>query len=124
MVTTDAMSDLELARKVLRIEAEAILGLVDRLDERVRRRAVDAAARLPRARHPDRHGQVGHHLPEDRRDALEHRHAGVLPAPRRGDPRRPRRAPGATTCVVALSYSGETEELLRLLETIRASARS
>ena len=33
MVTTDAMSDIELARNVLRIEAEAILGLVDRLGD-------------------------------------------------------------------------------------------
>ncbi len=51
-----------------------------------------AAARMPRPRHRHRHGQVGHHLPQDRGDALEHRHAGVLPAPGRGDSRRPRRA--------------------------------
>lgn len=34
MVTSDAMTDLELARKVLETEAAAILRLVERLDER------------------------------------------------------------------------------------------
>ncbi len=42
------------------------------------------------ARH--RHGQVGHHLPQDRGDALEHRHCRVLPSSGRSDPRRPRSA--------------------------------
>ena len=47
--------------------------------------------RLPRPRRRHRHGQVGPHLPEDRRDAREHRHAGLLPAPGRSPPRRSRR---------------------------------
>ena len=55
------------------------------------RRADTARVPGPRDRH--RHGQVGHHLPQDRGDALEHRHRGVLPASRRSDSRRPRRAP-------------------------------
>ncbi len=58
----------------------------------VRRRRA-AAAQLQGARHPHRHGQVGHHLPQDRRDADQHRHAVVLPAPGRSDSRRPRRHP-------------------------------
>ena len=37
-------------------------------------RAVAAALRVPRPRHRHRHGQVGDHLPQDRGDALEHRH--------------------------------------------------
>ncbi len=37
MVTSDAMTDLELARRVLQTEAAAILGLVDRLDARFER---------------------------------------------------------------------------------------
>ena len=82
---------LDLARTVLRTEASAILSLVDRLDERLRSRGGDAV-RVPRPRRRDRHGQVGHHLPQDRGDALEHRHRGVLSSSRRSDPRRPRHA--------------------------------
>ena len=69
--------------------------------------------------HPDRHGQVGNHLPQDRGDAVEHRHA------RRSSCTRPRPSTATsassrpTTSSIALSYSGETDELLRLLETIR-----
>ena len=94
----DSMTDerpptaLDLARKVLRTEAAAILGLVDRIDGGLRARR-PAALRVPRPRHRHRHGQVGHHLPEDRRDAVEHRHLRVVPAPGRSDPRRSRRDP-------------------------------
>ena len=102
---------------MLRIEAAAILGLVDRIDGDFER-AVAAALRVPRPRHRHRHGQVRHHLPQDRRDALEHRHIrwflhpaeaihGDLGAIREDD------------VVLALSHSGETEELIRLLESIR-----
>jgi arabinose-5-phosphate isomerase len=109
--------DIELARRVLRTEAAAILGLVERLDDRFTR--VVAMLRDCRGRvivtgmgksgiicrkiaatlsstgtaayflHPAEaiHGDLGVIQPED--------------------------------VVVALSYSGETAELLRLLETIR-----
>ncbi len=90
------MADLALARRVLETEAAAILALLPRLDERFDR-AVDPAARVPRPRHPHRHGQVRHHLPEDRGDAVEHRHAGVLSASGRSDPRRPRASSSGTT---------------------------
>ena len=104
-----AMADRALARKVLETEAAAILALVA---------ASTSGSIAPsqllrdcqRPRHPHRHGQVGHHLPQDRGDADEHRHAGVLPAS------RPKRSTAisassrATMCVVALSYSGETDE--------------
>ncbi len=119
MVTTDAMSDLELARKVLRIEAEAILGLVDRLDERVRARRSDLLLDCRGRVILTGMGKSGIICRKIAATLVQHRHAGVLPPPRRGHPRRPRRASRRTTCVVALSYSGETEELLRLLETIR-----
>jgi arabinose-5-phosphate isomerase len=111
------MPDLSLARKVLRIEAEAILGLVDRLDERFasavlilkecRGRAIvtgmgksgiiarKIAATLSSTgtpaffMHPAEaiHGDLGMIQGDD--------------------------------VVIALSQSGETAEVLRLLETIR-----
>ena len=60
-----------------------------RLDAALRRRLPRLPGlRRPRRRH--RHGQVGPHRRQDRRHAGEHRHAGVLPAPGRGQPRRPR----------------------------------
>lgn len=111
------MSDLELARKVLGIEADAIQRLVDRLDDRF----LDAVGRLQRCEgrvivtgmgksgiiarkiaatlsstgtsaffvHPAEavHGDIGAIRPDD--------------------------------VILALSYTGETVELLRLLETIR-----
>jgi arabinose-5-phosphate isomerase len=110
-------ADLSLARKVLETEAAAVLGLIDRLDERFER-AVDLLAEC-RGRvivtgmgksgiicrkiaatlsstgtpafflHPAEavHGDLGAVQPDD--------------------------------VVLAVSYSGATEELLRLLETIR-----
>ena len=80
---TPSMADLALARKVLETEAAAILALVARLDERFDARG-RAAPPVPRPRHPHRHGQVGHHLPEDRRDARR------APARRRSSCTRPR----------------------------------
>ena len=65
-----------------------------------------------------RHGQVRAHLPQDRGDALEHRHVRVVPAPRRGHPRRSRGV-RENDVIGALSHSGETDELIRLLESIR-----
>ena len=106
---------LDLARTVLRTEAPAILSLVDRLDDDFVR-AVDMLCGCRGRVDRDRHGQVGHHLPQDRGDALEHRHGGVLSSPRRGDPRRPRRGASDDDVVIALSHSGETEEVIRLLE--------
>ncbi len=114
---TTLSADLSLARKVLETEAAAVLGLIDRLDERFER-AVDLLAGC-RGRvivtgmgksgiicrkiaatlsstgtpafflHPAEavHGDLGAVQPED--------------------------------VVLAVSYSGATEELLRLLETIR-----
>ncbi len=117
MVTTDAMSDIELARNVLRIEAEAILGLVDRLGD-----PFQAAVRLLF----DCRGRVvltgmGKSGIICRKIAATlsstgtpsfflhpaeaiHGDLGVLQA---------------EDVLVALSYSGETEELLRLLETVK-----
>jgi arabinose-5-phosphate isomerase len=117
VATTDPTTELELARKVLRIEAGAILGLVDRIDA-VFTGAVDLlfgcrgrvlltgmgksgligrkiAATLSSTGtsafflHPADaiHGDLGALQPDD--------------------------------VVVALSYGGETGEILRLLETIR-----
>jgi len=117
MTTDKDLSDLELARRVLRTEAEAITGLVERLDERFtaavsvlmecRGRVIvtgmgksglicrKIAATLSSTGtpafflHPAEaiHGDLGAIQPDD--------------------------------VVLALSYSGETAELLRLLETIR-----
>jgi arabinose-5-phosphate isomerase len=117
VVTTDAMSDLELARNVLRIEADAILGLVDRLDGRF-----EAAVRLLlecRGRviltGMGKSGiicrKIAATLSSTGTPAFFlhpaeaiHGDLGVLQA---------------EDVLVALSYSGETEELLRLLETVK-----
>ena len=111
------------ARPRARPQRAADRGGRDSRAGRSARRALRArradAARVPRPRHRHRHGQVGHHLPQDRRDALEHRHA------RRSSCTRPRPSTATSACCsrttssLALSYSGETEELLRLLETIK-----
>ena len=100
-----------------RTEADAILRLVDRLDERFQR-AVDLLFELPRPRHRHRHGQVRHHR---RKIAATLSSTGtpaffLHPAEAvHGD----LGVVQADDVVVALSYSGETDELLRLLETIR-----
>ena len=111
------MADRSLARKVLETEAAAILALVDRLDDRF-----DAAVRLLRQCTgrviPTGMGKSGiicrkiaATLTSTGTPALFlhpaeaiHGDLGVI----RGD-----------DVIVALSYSGETDELLRLLETIR-----
>jgi arabinose-5-phosphate isomerase len=115
--TTDPTTELELARKVLRIEAAAILGLVDRVDDaftsavgllflcrgRVLLTGMGKSGLIGRKiaatlsstgtsaffLHPADaiHGDLGALQPDD--------------------------------VVVALSYGGETGEILRLLETIR-----
>ena len=79
-----------LAERVLRLEAEAILAPHARGSTSASWRAVELLARLPRARHRHRHGQVGPDRAQDRRDAREHRDARLLPPPRRGRARRPR----------------------------------
>jgi len=111
------MSDLELARKVLRTEAEAILGLIDRVDE-----TFSAAVRLLL----DCRGRVivtgmGKSGIIARKIAATFSSTGtpaffLHPAEAvHGD----LGALQADDVVVALSHTGETGELLRLLETIR-----
>ena len=48
---------------------------------------------MPGARHRHRHGQVRHHLPQDRRDAGQHRHVGVFSPSGGSDARRSWRHP-------------------------------
>jgi arabinose-5-phosphate isomerase len=111
------MADRSLARKVLETEAAAILALIDRLDERF-----DAAVQLLRQctgrvilTGMGKSGiicrKIAATLTSTGTPALFlhpaeaiHGDLGVI----RGD-----------DVIVALSYSGETDELLRLLETIR-----
>jgi arabinose-5-phosphate isomerase len=111
------MSDLSLARKVLQTEAAAILALVDRLDGRF-----DQAVRLLR----DCRGRViltgmGKSGIICRKIAATLASTGtpaffLHPAEAiHGDLGVVQR----DDVVIALSYSGETDELLRLLETIR-----
>ena len=110
---------IELARRCSQTEARRHPRPGRRSSTRDFERALDAAVRVhgPRDRH--RHGQVGHHRRKICRDALEHRHVGHLPPPGRSDARRPRARSSEDDVVIALSHSGETEELVRLLEAIR-----
>jgi arabinose-5-phosphate isomerase len=109
--------DLELARKVLQIEAAAILALVERLDHRF-----DQAIRLLL----DCRGKVivtG----MGKSGIICHKIAATLSST--GTPAlflHPAEAfhgdlgvLQSSDVIIALSYSGETEELLRLLETIK-----
>jgi arabinose-5-phosphate isomerase len=111
------MPDLALARKVLRTEADAILGLVDRLDERFARAVVmlrDCKGRVI-VTGMGKSGIICRKIaatlsstgtPAFFLHPAEAIH-GDLGMVHRDD------------VVVALSHSGETDEVLRLLETIR-----
>jgi arabinose-5-phosphate isomerase len=111
------MPDLALARKVLRTEADAILGLVDRLDERFARAVVmlrDCQGRVI-VTGMGKSGIICRKIaatlsstgtPAFFLHPAEAIH-GDLGMVHRDD------------VVVALSHSGETDEVLRLLETIR-----
>lgn len=117
MATTDPMTELELARKVLRIEADAILGLVDRVDAAFTS-AVDLLFGC-RGRvlltGMGKSGLIGRKIAATLSstgtpafflhpaDAI-HGDLGALQS---------------ADVVVALSYGGETGEILRLIETIR-----
>lgn len=117
MVTTDAMTDIELARNVLRIEAEAILGLVDRLDGRFER-AVQLLLECQGRVILTGMGKSG---------IICRKIAATLSST--GTPAfflHPAEAIHGDLGVlqgndvlVALSYSGETDELLRLVETLK-----
>lgn len=117
MVTTDAMTDIELARNVLRIEAEAILGLLDRLDGRFERavRLLQECQGRVILTGMGKSGiicrKIAATLSSTGTPAFFlhpaeaiHGDLGVLQG---GD------------VLVALSYSGETDELLRLVETVK-----
>jgi arabinose-5-phosphate isomerase len=117
VTTTNAMTDLDLARHVMRTEAEAILGLIERLDSRFlaavqllfdcRGRVLltgmgksgiicrKIAATLSSTGTPAFFLHPAEAI---------HGDLGVLQA---------------EDVLVALSYGGETEELLRLLETVK-----
>ncbi len=117
MATTDSIAELDLARKVFRIEADAIIALIDRLDGSFTS-AVDLLA--------DCRGRVlltgmGKSGIIARKIAATLSSTGTSafflhPADAiHGDVG----ALQAEDVVVALSYGGETGEILRLLETIR-----
>ena len=117
MATTDSTAELDLARKVFRIEADAIVALIDRLDASFTS-AVDLLADC-RGRvlltGMGKSGIIGRKIAATLSstgtsafflhpaDAIH----GDLGALQTDD------------AVVALSYGGETGEILRLLETIR-----
>ena len=116
-MTQDTLTDLELARKVLRIEAAAILGLVDRVDgdfERAVQLLCDCRGRVV-VTGMGKSGIICRKIAATLSSTgtaafflhpAEAIH-GDLGAIREDD------------VVLALSQSGETEELLRLLESIR-----
>ena len=117
MVTTDPMTDLELARQVLRIEADAILQLVNRLDASF----IRAADVLQECRGRVLLTGMGKSGIISRKIAATLSSTGtpaffLHPADAiHGD----LGALQADDVIVALSYGGETHEILRLLETIR-----
>jgi arabinose-5-phosphate isomerase len=117
VVTTDAKTDIELARNVLRIEAHAILDLVDHLGDAFQ----DAVGLLLQCKGRVILTGMGKSGIICRKIAATlastgtpafflhpaeaiHGDLGVLQA---------------EDVLVALSYSGETDELLRLLETVK-----
>jgi arabinose-5-phosphate isomerase len=114
---TGAMTDLELARKVLQTEAEAILSLIGRLDQRFER-AVELLLECRGRVIVTGMGKSG---------IICRKIAATLSST--GTPAfflHPAEATHGdlgvvqgSDVVVAMSYSGETEELLRLLENIR-----
>ncbi len=84
---------LAFARDVLRIEADALDRVRERLDGTIARAAVAGPPLLGRGdRHRD--GQGGAGRAEDGRDPGLDRDPGLSAPPRRGDPRRPRADPG------------------------------
>lgn len=117
VVTTDPMTDLELARQVLQTEADAIVRLVDRLDQGFSR-AVELILEC-RGRvivtGMGKSGIIGRKIAATLSstgtpafflhpaDAI-HGDLGALQA---------------DDVVITVSYGGETDEILRLLETIR-----
>jgi arabinose-5-phosphate isomerase len=111
------MTDLELARKVLRTEADALLALIDRLDarfERAVRLLLDCKGRVILTG-MGKSGLICRKIAATLASTgtpafflhpaeAIHGDLGVL----QGD-----------DVLVALSYSGETDELLRLMETVK-----
>jgi arabinose-5-phosphate isomerase len=117
VVTTDPITDLELARQVLRTEAHAIVRLVDRLDASFTR-AVEV---LLECRGRVLATGMGKSGIISRKIAATLSSTGtpaffLHPADAiHGD----LGALQADDVVIAVSYGGETDEILRLLETIR-----
>ena len=116
-MSQSVLPDLDLARRVLRTEADAILGLIDRLDERF----AQAVLMLRDCRGRVIVTGMGKSGIISRKIAATFSSIGtpaffMHPAEAiHGDL-------GSCTrddVVVALSYSGETAEVLRLIETIR-----
>ena len=92
----DEAEGLAFAREVLRIEAEALERVRDRLG-RVDRAGGGPDLPLPGERDRHRDGQGGAGRPEARGDARLDRDAGLPAAPGRGGPRRPRAGSAPTT---------------------------
>ena len=101
----------------LRIEAEAIAGLIDRLDARFEH-AVELLLCVQGPHRGYRAGQIRPDRPQNRRHVFQHRHALFFPARCRSAARRSRHA-DCERCLLAISSSGETEELVELLEAVK-----
>ena len=109
--------DLDLARRVLRIEAEATLALVDRLDARFAaavRLLADCAGRVI-VTGMGKSGIIAHKIAATLSSTGTSAYFLHPAEAVHGD----LGAIQGNDVVVALSYSGETPELLRLLETLR-----
>jgi len=107
----------KIAERVFRLEAEAILGLIPKLDARFER-AVELLRGCSGRVIVDRHGQIGTDRTQDRRDTRVDGDAGVLPAPG-GGRSRDLGMVARGDVVLALSNSGETDEVLAILPPLK-----
>ncbi len=119
MTDTELPDDpLDLARRVLETEAQAILGLIPQLDGNFPR-AVDLLQSCAGRVIVTGMGKSGIIARKLAATLSSTGTAATVPASGRGPPRRPRRRAERTTSSSRCRQSGETEELVRLLEAIR-----
>ena len=105
-------------REIIQLEGQALASLARRIDGDVlptRSRCCSQCRGSVIASGMGKAGLIGQ---KDRRHAGLDRHAQPFPASRRSGSRRPGPRSTATTSLLVLSQSGETEEVVRLLPSL------